>query len=78
MHLKLGAPDDLVNDKKALDRFIREARAASQLNHPGICTIYDIEEMNGLPFIVMEKLDGVNLKESGCAASPWNSTRSST
>ena len=56
-------PDDLVNDKKALDRFIREARAASQLNHPGICTIYDIEDMNGLPFIVMEKLEGVSLKE---------------
>jgi serine/threonine protein kinase len=56
-------PDDLVNDKKALDRFIREARAASQLNHPGICTIYDIEDMNGLPFIVMEKLDGVSLRE---------------
>jgi serine/threonine protein kinase len=56
-------PDDLVNDKKALDRFIREARAASQLNHPGICTIYDIEDMNGLPFIVMEKLEGVSLKD---------------
>ena len=56
-------PDDLVNDKKAMDRFLREARAASQLNHPGICTIYDIEEMNGLPFIVMEKLEGVSLKD---------------
>src|SRR6201996_9381705 len=56
-------PDDLVNDKKALDRFIREARAASQLNHPGICTIYDIEDMNGLPFIVMERLEGVSLKD---------------
>ncbi len=56
-------PDHLVNDKKAMDRFIREARAASQLNHPGICTIYDIEEMNGLPFIVMEKLEGASLKD---------------
>ena len=56
-------PDNLAHDRKSLDRFVREARAASQLNHPGICTIHDIEDVNGHPFIVMEKLEGGSLKD---------------
>jgi eukaryotic-like serine/threonine-protein kinase len=56
-------PPEMVHDRNALDRFFWEARAASQLNHPGICTIHDVEDSDGHPFIVMERLEGVSLKE---------------
>jgi serine/threonine protein kinase len=63
-------PDELAKDPQALERFQREARAASSLDHPNICTVYDIGEYEGKAFIAMQYLEGETLRQKIASAEP--------